>query len=90
VSIARKDKLVVWLLLLRRNHSKRIPYGPEQHLKVSEKLDEGASGQKIGTEVREGHPTVLYEVTKKQGGAGRGLLSVNRDGHSFPGKAGEE
>jgi len=55
----------------------------EYHLKVSEKLNERASQQKIGTEVREGHPTVLYEVTKKQGGAGRGLLSVNRDGHLF-------
>ena len=37
-------------------------------VKVSEKLNEGASRQKIGTEVCEGHPTVLYEVTKKQGG----------------------
>ena len=68
MSIARKDKQFVWLLLLRRNHSKRIPYGPEQHRKVSEKLNEGASRQKIGTEVCERHPTVLYEVTKKQWG----------------------
>lgn len=67
VSIIRKDKQVVWLLLSRMKHFKTMPYGPEQDLRVSEKLDGEVSRQEIGTEVREGHPTILYEVTTKQG-----------------------
>jgi hypothetical protein len=67
VSIVRKDKQVVWLLLSRMKHFKTMPYGPEQDLMVSEKLEGEVSRQEIGTEVREGHPTILYEVTTKQG-----------------------
>ena len=67
VSIVRKDKLVVWLLLSRMKHFKTMPYSPEQNLMVSEKLDGEVSRNEIGTEEREGHPTVLYEVTTKQG-----------------------
>ena len=67
VSIVRKDKQVVWLLLSRMKHFKTMPYSPEQDLSVSEKLDGEMSRLEIGTEVREGHPTVLYEVTTKQG-----------------------
>ena len=57
----------MWLLLSRMKHFKTMPYSPEHDLKVSEKLDGEVSRQEIGTEVREGHPTVLYEVTTKQG-----------------------
>jgi hypothetical protein len=67
VSIVRKDKQVVWLLLSRMKHFKTMPYSPEQDLRVSEKLDGEVSRQEIGTEVREGHPTILYEVTTKLG-----------------------
>ena len=67
VSIVRKDKQVVWLLLSRMKHFKTMPYSPEQDLRVSEKLDGEVSRQEIGTEVREGHPTILYEVTTKEG-----------------------
>ncbi|MBU6432412.1 MAG: hypothetical protein KJS98_03730, partial [Nitrospirae bacterium] len=63
----RKDKQVVWLLLSRMKHFKTMPYSPEQDLRVSEKLEGEVSRQEIGTEVREGHPTILYEVTTKQG-----------------------
>lgn len=67
ISIVRKDKQVVWLLLSRIKHFKTMPYSPEQDLRVSEQLKGELSRQEIGTEVREGHPTVLYEVTTKQG-----------------------
>ncbi|MEQ1791577.1 MAG: hypothetical protein ABL905_04660 [Nitrospiraceae bacterium] len=67
ISIVRKDKQVVWLLLSRMKHFKTMPYGPEQDLRVSERLEGEVSRLEIGTEVREGHPTVLYEVTTKQG-----------------------
>jgi len=67
VSIVRKDKQIVWLLLSRMKHFKTIPYSPEHDLSVSEQLEGEVSRQEIGSEVREGHPTVLYEVTTKQG-----------------------
>lgn len=67
VSIVRKDKHVVWLLLSRIKHFKTIPYSPEQDLRVHEQLEGEISREEIGTEIREGHPTILYEVTTKQG-----------------------
>ena len=67
VTIVRKDKQVMWLLLSRMRHFKTLPYDPEQAPKVSEHLEGEISREEIGTEMREGHPTVLYEVTVKQG-----------------------
>lgn len=67
ISIVRKDKQVVWLLLSRMKHFKTLPYDHQQDLMVTETLDGEVSRQEIGTEVREGHPTILYEVTTKQG-----------------------
>ena len=57
----------MWLLLSRMRHFKTLPYDPEQAPKVSEHLEGEISREEIGTEMREGHPTVLYEVTVKQG-----------------------
>src|SRR5262244_35766 len=67
VSIVRKDKQVVWMLLSRMKHFKTVPYNAEQDLRVTESLEGEVSRQEIGSEVREGHPTKLYEVTTKQG-----------------------
>ena len=67
VSIVRKDKQVVWLLLSRMKHFKTVPYKAEQDLKVTEHLEGEVSREEIGTETREGHPTTLYEVTVKEG-----------------------
>lgn len=67
VSIVRKDKQVVWLLLSRMKHFKTLPYSPAQDLQVSERLEGEVSREEIGTETREGHPTTLYEVTVRQG-----------------------
>jgi hypothetical protein len=65
VSIVRKDKQVVWLLLSRMRHFKTEPYRADQELMVTEKLDGEVSREEIGTETREGHPTTLYEVVTK-------------------------
>ncbi len=67
VSIVRKDKQIVWLLLSRMKHFKTIPYSPDHDLRVGVQMEGEVSRQEIGSEVREGHPTVLYEVTTKQG-----------------------
>ena len=67
VTIVRKDKEVVWHLLSRMKHFKTLPYDDEQDLHVTPALEGEISRQEIGTEVREGHPTILYEVTTKRG-----------------------
>lgn len=67
VTIVRKDKQVVWHILSRMKHFKTLPYDDQQELRVTPALEGEISRQEIGTEVREGHPTILYEVTTKQG-----------------------
>ncbi len=67
VTIVRKDKQLMWLLLSRMRHFKTLPYDPDQAPKVTEHLEGEISREEIGTETREGHPTILYEVTVKEG-----------------------
>jgi hypothetical protein len=67
ISIVRKDKRIVWLLLSRIRHFKTVPYSGEQDPMVTEKLEGEVSREEIGQETREGHQTILYEVTTKQG-----------------------
>jgi hypothetical protein len=67
VTIVHKDKQVVWLLLSRMKHFKTLPYDAEQDLRITPVLEGEVQRQEIGSEVREGHPTTLYEVTTKQG-----------------------
>jgi hypothetical protein len=67
VTIVRKDKHLVWLLLSRMKHFKTLPYDEAQDLRVTPVLEGELSRQEIGNEMREGHPTTLYEVTTKQG-----------------------
>jgi len=63
VTIVRKDKHVMWLLLSRMRHFKTVPYDPEQAPKVAEKLPGEVNREEIGTEMLDGHPTTLYQVT---------------------------
>ena len=67
VSIVRKDKNVVWLLLSKMKQFKTMPYSTDQDLRISERLEGEVSREEIGSETREGHPTTLYEVTVKRG-----------------------
>jgi hypothetical protein len=67
VTIVRKDKQVVWMLLSRMKHFKTVPYAPDHELKVFEHIDGEVTREEIGEEIREGHPTILYEVTAKHG-----------------------
>ncbi|HVG01794.1 MAG TPA: hypothetical protein VM842_02845, partial [Nitrospira sp.] len=67
VSIVRKDKNLVWLLLSKMKQFKTMPYSPEQDLQISGRLEGEISREEIGSETREGHPTTLYEVTVTRG-----------------------
>ncbi len=68
VTIVRKDKQLMWLLLSRMKHFKTEPYDPEQAPKVTERMDGEVAREEIGTEVMDGHPTTLYQVTVQKGG----------------------
>lgn len=68
VTIVRKDKQVMWFLLARMKHFKTLPYDPEQAPKVRERLEGESAREVVGTEILEGHPTTLYEVTTKEQG----------------------
>lgn len=67
VTIVRKDKRLIWLLLSRMKHFKTLPYDDEQAPKVSERLDGEVAREEIGTEIFDGHPTTLYQVTVRKG-----------------------
>jgi hypothetical protein len=67
VTIVRKDKQLMWLLLSRMRHFKTVPYDPEQAPKVSEKLDGEVAREEIGTEILDGHPATLFLVTVRKG-----------------------
>lgn len=67
VTIVRKDKQVMWLLLSRMRHFKTVPYDPEQAPKVSEKLAGEVAREEIGSETLDGHPATLYQVTVRNG-----------------------
>ncbi|MEW6543938.1 MAG: hypothetical protein AB1411_10050 [Nitrospirota bacterium] len=67
VTIVRKDKDVMWLLLSRLKHFKSVPFDPEQTPKVSAQLEGEVAREEIGTEILDGHPVTLYEVTVQQG-----------------------
>ena len=68
VTIVRKDKQVMWLLLSRMRHFKTMPFDPQQAPKVSERLEGEVSREEIGTEVLDGHPATLFEVTVSHNG----------------------
>ena len=66
VTIVRKDKQVMWLLLSRMRHFKTVPFDPKQTPKVHEKLDGEVGREAIGTETLDGHPTTLYQVIARE------------------------
>lgn len=68
VTIVRRDKQVMWLLLSRIRHFKAMPYDPELAPQVSERLDGETARETIGDETLDGHPTTLYQVTVRKGG----------------------
>ena len=67
VTIVRKDKGVMWMLISRLKHYKEMPYDTEQDPKVRETLEGEVVRNVIGTETLDGHPTTLFEVHVRAG-----------------------
>ncbi len=68
VTIVRKDKQVMWMLISRLKHYKEVPYEATQDPKVQETLAGEVSRTAIGTETLDGHPTTLYEIHVQEDG----------------------
>ena len=69
VTIVRKDKQLMWLILSRMKHFKTVPYDAAQEPQVMERLKGETAREEIGTETLDGHPTTLYLVTVERQGA---------------------
>jgi hypothetical protein len=66
VTIVRKDKGLVWLLLSRTNQFKTVPFNNKAHApQVTERLEGEVSREAIGREILHGHPTTVYRITVK-------------------------
>ena len=67
VTIVRRDRHLMWCLLARIKQFKTLPYDPIATLRINATLEGEVSREAIGSEILEGHPTVLYEVTTNEG-----------------------
>jgi hypothetical protein len=67
VTIVRKDKGVVWLLMARTKRFKTLPLDPQSEPNCSHDLSHETARDHIGTEILEGHPTTVSEVTVREG-----------------------
>ena len=63
VTIVRKDRDLVWLLVPSTHQFKTLAFHSDYTLAVSTHLDGETSREPIGTQLLDGHPTTLYEVT---------------------------
>lgn len=67
VTIVRKDIGVVWLLMARTRQFKMLPLESTSEPHCQHDLSHETARDHIGTEVLEGHPTTVSEVTVREG-----------------------
>lgn len=67
ITIVRKDKQVVWLLLSRMKHFKTEPYSASWAPQITTTMQGETAREVIGQEEFDGHPTTLYDVTVDRG-----------------------
>ncbi|MBS0168984.1 MAG: hypothetical protein JSR62_01410 [Nitrospira sp.] len=68
VTIVRKDRLLAWHLLPATRQFKTVRFTRNHRLTVRPALEGELTRKIIGTQVMDGHPAVLYEVTTKTAG----------------------
>jgi hypothetical protein len=67
VTIVRKDKGLMWLLLARVRQFKTLPLDPESVPTCQQDLSNEVARDPIGNEILDGHPTTVSEVTVRDG-----------------------
>jgi hypothetical protein len=68
VTIVRKDKGLMWMLLARVKGFKTLPLAASSTLACQHVLRHEIAREPIGTEILDGHPTTVSQVTVQEGG----------------------
>jgi hypothetical protein len=68
VTIVRKDKGVMWLLLGRTKQFATLPFdGSRGGITLERSMAQEIRRETIGTEILDGHPTTLFQITVQEG-----------------------
>jgi len=67
VTIVRKDKGIIWLLLPRTRHFVTLPFDRDMGATCQRDLRLEGRRERIGTEILQGHFTTVSEVTVREG-----------------------
>ena len=67
ITIVRKDKGLMWLLLSRTKQFATVPFDGSRGATLERSMLHEISRETIGTEVLDGHPTTLFQVTVEEG-----------------------
>ena len=67
VTIVRKDKGIIWLLLPRTRHFVTLPFERDMGPSCQHDLMTEQRRERIGTEILQGHQTTVSEVTVREG-----------------------
>ena len=67
VTIVRKDKGLMWLLVGRTKQFATVPFDGSTGVTLERAMAREIGRETIGTEVLDGHPTTLFQVTVLEG-----------------------
>jgi hypothetical protein len=67
VTIVRKDKGVMWLLLGRTKQFATLPFDGSTGVRLERSMAQEIRRETVGTEILDGHPTTLFEITVEEG-----------------------
>lgn len=67
VTIVRKDRGLMWLLMGRTKQFVTVPFDGSMGITLERSFAHEIGRETIGTEVLDGHPTTLYQITVQEG-----------------------
>jgi hypothetical protein len=67
ITIVRKDKGLMWLLMARMKQFKTLPLDRDAGLLFQSTLGREIAREVIGTETLDGHPTTVSQITVREG-----------------------
>jgi len=67
VTIVRKDKGVMWLLLGRTKQFATLPFDGSTDVRMERSMAQEIRRETVGTEILDGHPTTLFQITVQEG-----------------------
>ncbi|SLM47285.1 conserved exported protein of unknown function [Nitrospira japonica] len=67
ITIVRKDKGLIWLLIGRMRQFATLPFDDSTDVMLDRTLVNESGRELIGTEILDGHPTAVYQVSVQNG-----------------------